>query len=131
MDYCGSDPYLFSDDQDYRQEIESPNDMLVDSDEFLNDADNEKDDGDVAIIDPDETGPRANDCMCILCKPKMWGDLKLTSLPVEAMKEIVLPPLPEQPPILEDAYHTWNITDWASMSRKAHGPVFQCGGHPW
>lgn len=50
-------------DQPYNAEMESPNDMLVDSDEFLNDAEGEKDDGDVAIINPDEAPPRGDDCM--------------------------------------------------------------------
>jgi hypothetical protein len=49
-------------DQPYNADMESPNDMLVDSEEFLNDADGEKDDGDVAIINPDEAPPRGDDC---------------------------------------------------------------------
>lgn len=47
------------------------------------------------------------------------------------MKELVLPPLPEEPPILEDAVHTWQIEAWNSLSKKEHGPVFHAGGHPW
>lgn len=50
-------------DQPYNADMESPNDMLVDSEEFLNDADGEKDDADVAIINPDEAAPRGDDCM--------------------------------------------------------------------
>lgn len=49
--------------QQYTDGIESPNDMVVDTDDLLADAENEKDD--VAIIDADgeaEPRKRANDC---------------------------------------------------------------------
>ena len=49
----------------------------------------------------------------------------------EAMKEIVLPPLPEEPAIIEEVVHTWSIESWNSMSRKEHGSIFQAGGYPW
>lgn len=49
----------------------------------------------------------------------------------EAMKSIVLPPLPEEPEILADAVHTWHIENWTSLSRKEHGPLFEGGGNPW
>lgn len=49
----------------------------------------------------------------------------------EAMKEIVLPPLHEQPPILADAVHTWHIENWRSLPRREHGPIFEAGGFPW
>jgi ubiquitin carboxyl-terminal hydrolase 7 len=49
----------------------------------------------------------------------------------EAMKEMVLPPLPEEPRTLDDVVHTWSIEAWNSMSRKEHGPVFRAGGYPW
>lgn len=58
-----------SDEQIHNGDIDSPNDMLVDSDEFVNGAETEKDDGDVAIIHPDENIPRADDCMYLLCSP--------------------------------------------------------------
>ncbi|CAL3973135.1 unnamed protein product [Diplocarpon coronariae] len=96
--------------QNYHADIESPNDMQVDTSDYLNDAEGEKDDGDVAIINTDD-GPRADD--------------------FEAMKEIVFTPLPEQPPTLEIQTHTWSITNWRELPRRAHGPVFQAGGHPW
>ncbi len=56
-----TDRLTFS-DQAYNADIESPNDMQLDSEEFLNDAEAEKDDADVAIIHPDEALPRADDC---------------------------------------------------------------------
>jgi hypothetical protein len=54
-----------SPDQSFNGDTESQNDMLVDSDDFLNDAEGEKDEADVAIINPDEALPRADDCMNI------------------------------------------------------------------
>jgi len=55
-------------DQSYNADIHSPsNDMVVDSDDLLNDVEAEKDDGDIAIINPeDELVPRADDCMASL-----------------------------------------------------------------
>lgn len=53
------------------------------------------------------------------------------SFAVETMKEMVLTPLPEQPRILEDVIHTWNITGWDRMRKREEGPIFQAGGHPW
>ena len=55
----------------------------------------------------------------------------LTLLVVLAMKEVVLPPLESQPPILEDQVHTWHIENWRSLQRKEHGPTFMAGGFPW
>jgi ubiquitin carboxyl-terminal hydrolase 7 len=47
------------------------------------------------------------------------------------MKEIVLPPLIEEPKILDEVVYTWQIQHWNSMSKKEHGPVFMAGGFPW
>ena len=30
-----------------------------------------------------------------------------------------------------EAYHTWEIREWRQLTRREHGPVFECGGHPW
>ncbi|KAJ4293603.1 ubiquitin-specific protease ubp15 [Kalmusia sp. IMI 367209] len=30
-----------------------------------------------------------------------------------------------------EACHTWEIRDWRTLTRREHGPVFECGGHPW
>lgn len=56
---------------------------------------------------------------------------RLTQLADEAMKELVLPPLVEEPPIIADAVYTWHIEGWRRLSKKEHGPVFEAGGHPW
>jgi ubiquitin carboxyl-terminal hydrolase 7 len=55
---------LSDDEQSYGADILSPgNDMIVDSEDLLNDAEAEKDDGDVAIINSeDEPVFRADDC---------------------------------------------------------------------
>jgi hypothetical protein len=55
-------------DQSYNADIHSPsNDMVVDSDDLLNDVEAEKDDADIAIINPeDEPVPRADDCITTL-----------------------------------------------------------------
>ena len=68
MDDDNSD-YLSYSGQSYDPEIESPNDMIVDPDDFVVEPENEKDD--VAIINPDQDGdlaglPRADDCMSII-----------------------------------------------------------------
>lgn len=47
------------------------------------------------------------------------------------MKALVLTPLLEEPPVLEDVVHTWTIDNWRSLEKKEHGPIFQAGGFPW
>lgn len=98
--------------QQFADGVESPNDMLVDSDDLLADAENEKDD--VAIINPDSDN-----------EPHLRAD------DIEAMMREVFPPLPEDPPILETQHHTWHIPNWRSLSKKEHGPIFEVGGFPW
>jgi ubiquitin carboxyl-terminal hydrolase 7 len=49
----------------------------------------------------------------------------------DTMREIVFPPLPDDPKILDDVVDTWSITAWKSMSKKEHGPRFMAGGVPW
>jgi ubiquitin carboxyl-terminal hydrolase 7 len=49
----------------------------------------------------------------------------------EAMKDIVLPPLVEEPPIIADVVHTWNIEGWQQLAKREHGPTFEAGGYPW
>ncbi|KAF2276539.1 cysteine proteinase [Westerdykella ornata] len=87
-------------------------DMMVDS-EF-----DEK--NSVAIINPDadesmddeepEPAPRADE--------------------YEAFMKKHMPELVDQE-VEDAAYHTWNITNWRSLSRREEGPIFHCGGHPW
>ncbi|KAI1639746.1 hypothetical protein F4809DRAFT_73853 [Biscogniauxia mediterranea] len=49
----------------------------------------------------------------------------------EAMKEIVLPLLPEEPNVLEDVVNTWTVENWRTLAKKEHGPIFHAGGFPW
>jgi ubiquitin carboxyl-terminal hydrolase 7 len=49
----------------------------------------------------------------------------------EAMREICLPPLIDEPKILGDYEYTWTVENWRSLNKKEHGPVFQEGGFPW
>ncbi|TVY45416.1 Ubiquitin carboxyl-terminal hydrolase [Lachnellula subtilissima] len=107
-----ADMYDLPSQPQFTDEVESPNDMLVDTDDLLADAENEKDD--VAIINPDsDTEPplRASD--------------------FEAIQDLVLPRLAEEPPIIETAHHTWHIENWRATPRREHGPVFHVGGFPW
>jgi len=30
-----------------------------------------------------------------------------------------------------EVYNTWEIRDWRQLTRREHGPIFECGGHPW
>ncbi|KAF7680281.1 cysteine proteinase [Alternaria burnsii] len=30
-----------------------------------------------------------------------------------------------------EVYNTWEIKDWRQLTRREHGPIFECGGHPW
>ncbi len=46
------------------------------------------------------------------------------------MKPRVLPQLPDLETESETV-HTWELEDWRNLPRKARGPVFECGGHPW
>ncbi|KAK4159020.1 ubiquitin carboxyl-terminal hydrolase [Cladorrhinum sp. PSN259] len=92
----------------------SPNGMLVDQPEEHIVEPNGTESEDVAIINPesmDIDAPVATDS--------------------EAMKELVLPPLVEEPRILEDVVSTWEVEGWRAMNKKERGPVFQAGGYPW
>ena len=117
--------------------------MVIDSDDYGVGA-NEADQEPVAIINPDNLEnevdqlqdlPKANDREFGLrlarprvptpppsCSPVMLDD---------AMREILLPPLVEEPKVLEDFTFTWTVESWRSMSKKEHGPLFQVGGYPW
>ena len=46
------------------------------------------------------------------------------------MKARVLPEIPDLETDSE-TLHTWHIEDWRSLEKKARGPKFECGGHPW
>ena len=115
--------------------------MMVDSGDYLGATDlSEKDE--VAIINTDTADeadqivelPRADDRTSTACPASLLrisGSRVSDPVADESLKELVLPPLPEEPPILEDAVHTWSIEAWQSLSKKEHGPIFHAGGYPW
>ncbi|KAK7398289.1 ubiquitin-specific protease ubp15 [Neonectria punicea] len=100
-------------------DVNSPTDMVMDTDDYVNVA-NEPDKDPVAIINPDNLEPEAD---------------QLQDLPMandhDAMREIVLPPLIDEPKIIGDFESTWTVENWRSLSKKEHGPVFHAGGYPW
>jgi len=126
-------------DQDpFHADATSPNGMMVDPAEEL-DLDRSES-NDIQLLDADngqaDAPPRpvATDCRFqhvsrhLPAVPDSPAD---SDVPVEAMKEIVLPQLAEEPRILEDAVNTWTVDSWRSLSKKEHGPIFQAGGFPW
>ncbi|UQC82690.1 ubiquitin carboxyl-terminal hydrolase [Colletotrichum lupini] len=102
----------------YNNDIHSPNEMVVDTDEYVGGTDSEKEP--IAIIDPDNLDNGA----------EQLQDLPLAN-DFDAMKDVIFPHLHEEPEVLEDVVNTWTVEAWRSMSKKEHGPVFQAGGFPW
>ncbi|KAL4753186.1 hypothetical protein BDW72DRAFT_169487 [Aspergillus terricola var. indicus] len=41
--------------------------------------------------------------------------------------------LPKDPDLetADETWNTWSISNWRKLSKKEHGPTFQCGGSPW
>lgn len=101
--------------------MHSPNDMLVDTEEHIVDpAANGVEKDNLTIINPDNLETEA----------EQLQDLTRAD-DYEAIKELVLIPLVEEPRVLEDVVDTWEITNWRSLNKKERGPVFQAGGFPW
>ena len=108
--------------------------MLVDTPEEHVVEPNGVDNDDVAIITPEsdvvkEAPVLANDCE--LDNNTDIIDPATDAALDETMKDHVLPALIDEPPILEDQVHTWEIKGWRNLNKKEHGPVFQAGGFPW
>ncbi|KAK4044791.1 hypothetical protein C8A01DRAFT_42409 [Parachaetomium inaequale] len=102
-------------DDNQNPEAASPNAVMADApEEHVVDA-NGTETEDVAIISPDN----------------MDTDTTLLASDYEAMKEHVLPPLVEEPRIIEDQVHTWEVDGWRALNKKEHGPIFEAGGYPW
>ena len=88
----------------------------------------------VAIITPEDSAEEkepetlASDCtnvgryLCLTYKLIIGAD--------DLMKPKVLPQLPDLE-IESETVHTWELEDWRTLPRKARGPIFECGGHPW
>ena len=47
----------------------------------------------------------------------------------EAMKKVLVD-IPDVE-VEAESYHTWHIEKWRQLSRREHGPVFECAGFPW
>lgn len=54
----------------------------------------------------------------------------LTHFTVETFKKHVFPPLDDLE-VEDETYNTWHIEKWRQLTRREHGPVFECGGAPW
>ncbi|POR35949.1 Ubiquitin carboxyl-terminal hydrolase 21 [Tolypocladium paradoxum] len=117
-------PYRGLADFIYRNQsynVDSPNEMVVDADDYVGVADAPEKDP-VAIISPDNLEHGETD--------QQLQDLPLAN-DHEAMKELALPPLLDEPKILEDFEHTWTVENWRGLGKREHGPVFEAGGYPW
>ncbi|KAK2601922.1 ubiquitin-specific protease ubp15 [Conoideocrella luteorostrata] len=101
--------------------VDSPNEMVVDTDDYVGVA-NAPEKDHVAIINPDSLEQGDSD--------QQLQDLPLAN-DYEAMKELALPPLLDEPKILEDAHDNWSVENWRNMGKREHGPIFHAGGHPW
>ena len=91
---------------------------------------------DVAIITPDESSeerdpePRADDCITSQRLLLQSSKLPANSSVDGAMKARFLPEIQDLETNSETV-HTWEIEGWRNLPRKARGPIFECGGHPW
>ena len=98
--------------------------MLLDSESALTPND-DNDNDNVAIISPDDGDSMLDDTEPPPSEP---------TLPLaddnEGMQKRFLPELPEYETEAE-AWFTWDITNWRSLPKRTHGPVFHCAGQPW
>ena len=133
-------------DEAFNPDVHSPNDMMIDSEEHIVEPTaNGLEKDNLAIIDPNNLDneqeqlqdlPVATDRELSLgprgCPMPTSRLLRYANTDTDdAMRDIVLPPLNEEPKILEDAVFTWTVEGWRSLAKKEHGPVFQAGGFPW
>lgn len=77
---------------------------------------------DVAIITPD-----ADDAMDEV-EPEPEPEPRADEY--DAFMKKHMPELPDQETEAE-VHNTWEIRDWRTLTRREHGPTFDCGGHPW
>lgn len=78
---------------------------------------------DVAIITPDDTDDQMDEVE-VETEPEPRAD------EYDAFFKKHLPESPDYETEAE-AHHTWEIKDWRTLTRREHGPIFDCGGHPW
>ncbi|KZF20341.1 ubiquitin thiolesterase [Xylona heveae TC161] len=91
-------------------------DPLAGGDMLVDDYDNIDEKQDVAIIPPEDPMEGQE-------KPVLANDYA-------AMRAKVLPNIPDLETGFETEY-TWKIENWRNLSRREHGPTFQCGNYPW
>ena len=77
--------------------------------------------GEVAIITPADSDDQMDE---VDAQPEPRAD------EYDAFMKKHMPELPDQETEAE-IHHTWEIKDWRTLTRKEHGPVFECGGQPW
>ncbi|KAL7816955.1 putative ubiquitin hydrolase [Trichoderma aethiopicum] len=100
--------------------VPSPNEMVVDTDDYVG-VPNAPEKESVTMISPEGGAEQEADQL---------QDLPLAN-DYDAMREVVLPPLLDEPKILEDYQHTWTVENWRSLGKREHGPIFHAGGYPW
>ncbi|KAK3378288.1 hypothetical protein B0H63DRAFT_397552 [Podospora didyma] len=103
-------------EDNHNPETPSPNAMLVDPPD------------EPVLVEPNGHG---DDELMLINPPETMDTDPLLANDYDAMRDHVLPPLIEEPRILEDQVHTWTVDAWGSLNKKEHGPIFEAGGYPW
>ncbi|KAK3113499.1 ubiquitin-specific protease ubp15 [Teratosphaeriaceae sp. CCFEE 6253] len=78
----------------------------------------------VAIISPDDADSMVDDT-----DPASEPALPLAT-DQDAIRERFMPAYPEYETEAEATF-TWDITNWRTLPKRTHGPVFKCAGFPW
>nr|POE65665.1 ubiquitin carboxyl-terminal hydrolase 21 [Quercus suber] len=98
--------------------------MLLDSDYDEKHMTPTEDADNVAIISPDDNDSMIDDPEPSAEPPPPSADDH------EAMRNHYMAPSPDYE-TADEAVFTWDITEWRSLGKRTHGPVFHCAGHPW
>jgi ubiquitin carboxyl-terminal hydrolase 7 len=79
---------------------------------------------DVAIINPDADDAMDEVDVDVEAEPEPRAD------EYDAFMKKHMPELEDQETEAE-VHNTWEITGWRNLTRREHGPTFDCAGHPW
>ncbi|KAL8738063.1 MAG: hypothetical protein Q9181_001087 [Wetmoreana brouardii] len=82
------------------------------------------------LIDDYDVGDEKQDVAIITHDDLTHEPTKPMADDYEGMKERHLPTLPDLE-VLHENINTWHIEDYRRLPKKARGPKFECGGHPW
>ncbi|KAL9592959.1 MAG: hypothetical protein Q9179_006218 [Wetmoreana sp. 5 TL-2023] len=82
------------------------------------------------LIDDYDVGDEKPDVAIITHDDPIHEPAKPMADDYDAMKERHLPMLPDLE-VLHETINTWHIEDYRKLPKKARGPKFECGGHPW